>query len=174
VIDEFAARFVYFYTGYILSVRIFQIAAAAEMRPALAAYALVAWALLNGFYVFSGLADKPFVSLTLGIAGAGAVVSVAALMAKSDAFSGLRYLGRNSIVVYLAFFLGMAASRSVLLKTGLIGDLGTVALIVTACGIAVAVALFWVVRGTPLRFLFERPAWARLKQRPKYTLQPAE
>src|SRR6185369_4243010 len=125
VIDEFAARFVYFYTGYILSVRIFQIAAAVQARPALAAYALIAWALLDGFYVFSGLADKPFVSLTLGLIGAAAVVSISALIAKSGAFSALRYLGRNSIVVYLAFFLGMAAARSVLLKTGLVPDLGT-------------------------------------------------
>src|SRR5256886_2414614 len=105
VIDEFAARFVYFYTGYILSARIFQIASAVQARPALATYALTAWALLNGFYVFSGLADKPFVSLTLGLIGAAAVVSVSALMAKSDVFAALRYLGRNSIVVYLAFFL---------------------------------------------------------------------
>jgi uncharacterized membrane protein YcfT len=89
-------------------------------------------------------------------------------------FSALRYLGRNSIVVYLAFFLGMAASRSVLVKTGLIPDLGTVALLVTACGIAVAVAVFWAVRGTPLKFLFERPAWVRLDTKPRYALQPAE
>jgi uncharacterized membrane protein YcfT len=174
VIDEFAARFVYFYTGYVLAARIFRIAAGAQARPMLAAYALVAWALLNGFYVFSGLADRPFVSLTLGLIGAAAVVSVSALMAKSDVFAPLRWLGRNSIVVYLAFFLGMAASRSVLLKTGLIPDIGTVALLVTASGIAVAVALFWAVRGTPLRFLFERPAWARLESKPKYALQPAE
>ena len=174
VIDEFAARFVYFYLGYVLAPRIFQIAAAAQARPALAGYALVAWALLNGFYVFGGLADKPFVSLTLGVAGAAAVVAVSALMAKSDVFSALRYLGRNSIVVYLAFFLGMATSRSVLLKTGLIPDLGTVALLVTASGIAGAVALYWAVRNTPLRFLFERPAWAGLEQRRKYALQPAE
>jgi uncharacterized membrane protein YcfT len=174
VIDEFAARFVYFYLGYVLAPRIFQIVEAAEKRPALAAYTLVAWALLNGFYVFSGLADKPFVSLTLGVAGAAAVVSLSALMAKSDVFAALRYLGRNSIVVYLAFFLGMAASRAVLLRTELIPDLGTVALLVTACGVAGAVALFWTVRGTPLRFLFERPAWARLRDKPKYALQPAE
>jgi uncharacterized membrane protein YcfT len=174
VIDEFAARFVYFYTGYVLATRIFRIAAGAQARPMLAAYALVAWALLNGFYVFSGLTDRPFVSLTLGLIGAAAVVSVSALMAKSDVFAPLRWLGRNSIVVYLAFFLGMAASRSVLLKTALVPDLGTVALLVTASGIAVAVALFWAVRGTPLRFLFERPAWARLQSKPKYALQPAE
>jgi hypothetical protein len=62
----------------------------------------------------------------------------------------------------------------VLLKTGIVPDLGTVALLVTACGIAVAVGLFWALRGTPLRFLFERPAWVRLTDKPKFVLQPAE
>jgi uncharacterized membrane protein YcfT len=174
VIDEFAARFVYFYTGYILATRIFQIAAAAQALPWLAGAALLVWALVNGFVVSLGLDGKPFISLALGLIGAAAVVTVSALMAKSDLFSALRYLGRNSIVVYLAFFLGMAASRSILLKTGLVPDLGTVALLVTACGIGVAVALFWAVRGTPLKFLFERPAWARLKDRREFALQPAE
>jgi uncharacterized membrane protein YcfT len=95
-------------------------------------------------------------------------------MAKSDLLSSLRYLGRNSIVIYLAFFLGMAASRSVLLKTGLIPDLGTVALLVTISGILGALLWFWAVRRTPLRFLFERPSWAKLEQKPRYALQPAE
>ena len=174
VIDEFAARFVYFYVGYICASRVFQIAAAAQARPWLAGGLLLLWAAFNGFYVFTGLADKAFVSLSLGIIGAAAVVAVSALMATSDAFKPLRWLGKNSIVVYLAFFLGMAASRSVLLKTGIVPDLGAVALIVTACGIAGAVLWFWAVRNTPFRFLFERPDWAKLDRKPKYTLQPAE
>jgi uncharacterized membrane protein YcfT len=174
VIDEFAARFVYFYTGYILATRIFQIAATAQARPWLAGAALLVWAWLNGFYVSLGLDGKPFISLTLGLIGAAAVVTISALLAKSDVFTPLRWLGKNTIVVYLAFFLGMAASRSLLLKTGFIGDLGTVALLVTISGISVAVALFLAVRHTPLRLLFERPAWARLSDRPRYALQPAE
>jgi uncharacterized membrane protein YcfT len=172
VIDEFAARFVYFYTGYVLATRIFALAAGMQARPWMAAGLLAAWAILNGVLVFGGAADLPFVSLGLGLIGAAAVVAVSALMAQSDVFAALRYLGRNSIVVYLAFFLGMAASRAVLLRTGL--ELGTVALLVTASGVAGAVALFWAVRGTPLRFLFERPAWARLAPKPKLALQPAE
>src|SRR5215831_13571145 len=75
VIDEFANRFVYFYTGYILAGRIFQIAAAAQARPWLAAAALTAWAAFNGFYVALGIDGKPFVSLTLGLMGAAAVVT---------------------------------------------------------------------------------------------------
>jgi len=174
VIDEFCARFVYFYTGYILATRVFQIAGAAQARPWTAAVALLVWAWLNGFYVSLGLDGKPFISLTLGLIGAAAVVTISALIAKFDLAAPLRWLGKNSIVVYLAFFLGMAASRSVLLKTGIIGDLGTVALLVTACGIAGAVLWFLAVRRTPLRFLFERPAWAHLKDKPRYALQPAE
>ena len=174
VIDEFCARFVYFYTGYVLSTRIFQIAALAQARPFWALFGLIEWAGFNSFYVSMGLDGRPFVSLTLGLFGATAVVTAAALMAKSDLFAPLRWLGQHSIVVYLAFFLGMAGARSLLLKTGIIPDLGTVALLVMASGIAGAVVLFLLVRNTPLRFLFERPAWARLKDRPRYALQPAE
>jgi len=174
VIDEFAARFVYFYVGYVAATRIFALASFVQARPMIAALGLAVWALINGAYVWAGLDGKPIISLSLGLIGAAAVVSVSALMAKSDLFAGLRWLGKNSIVVYLAFFLGMAASRSVLLKTGLIPDLGTVALLVTASGIAGAVALYLALRNTPLRFLFERPAWARLKDKPRYALQPAE
>src|SRR5215475_12559202 len=54
VIDEFAARFVYFYTGYVLATRIFQIAAAVQARPLIAALGLLVWAAFNGFYVMLG------------------------------------------------------------------------------------------------------------------------
>jgi uncharacterized membrane protein YcfT len=126
IVDEFAARFVYFYTGYILASRFFTLAAATQARPALALIALAAWAVLNGLLVFQGLATLPGISLALGLMGASAIVAVSALMAQSDLATPLRYCGRNSIVIYLAFFLPMAASRSVLLKTGLITDLGTI------------------------------------------------
>ena len=48
--------------------------------------------------MLGGYADRPFVSLALGFVGAGAVVVVAALMARSDVFQPLRYCGQNSIV----------------------------------------------------------------------------
>ena len=165
VIDEFASRFVYFYTGYILAPQIFALAAAAQRKPAVAALGLLAWAVVNGAFVFSGLGDLPFVSLGLGLLGAAAVVSLSALLANGRLFAFLAYCGRNSIVVYLAFFLGMAASRAVLLRTGLVTDVGTISALVTVAGIFGALCLFWAVRGTPLRVLFERPRWFRLDVR---------
>ena len=174
LIDEFAGRYVYFYAGYWLAPHIFRFADATLARPAVAAVGLALWGVVNGALVFMGYGDLPFMSLALGLIGAAAVVAAATLMAQSDLCRPLRYLGANSIVIYLAFALGMAASRAVLLKTGVIADIGTVSLLVTTAGVAGALALFWAVRGTPLRFLFERPAWARLERKRAPALQPAE
>jgi uncharacterized membrane protein YcfT len=173
-IDEFAHRFIYIYTGYLFATQVFAFTAAVQRQSALALLGLAFWALINGALVMAGFADLPLISLALGLAGALAVVSVAALMAKSDVFRPLRYCGRNSIVIYLAFFLPMAATRIALLKTGIVADLGTISLIVTLVGVVGALAWFWAVRGTRFGFLFERPAWARLKPARIPALQPAE
>ena len=143
-------------------------------KPVHALGALTVWAVINGALVLGGYADRPFVSLALGFVGAGAVVVIAALLARADMFQPLRYCGQNSIVIYLAFFLPMAATRIALLKTGVITDLGTIALLVTAAGVAGVLAWYWAVRGTRFRFLFERPDWARLRPAPRPFLQPAE
>jgi uncharacterized membrane protein YcfT len=95
-------------------------------------------------------------------------------MALSDLFRPLRYCGRNSIVIYLAFFLPMALARSLLLKTGLIPDIGAVSLLVTITGVIGSLVLFWAVRHTALRFLFERPARFWIVRAPALALQPAE
>src|SRR5215813_10745204 len=128
VIDEFAARFVYFYTGYLLAPRIFALAARVQARPAIAGLALAGWALLDGFAVFGGWSKLPVGSLGLGLVGAAAVVSISALLARAALFDPLRFCGRQSIVIYLAFFLPMATTRVLLLKTGIIADIGLVSL----------------------------------------------
>jgi uncharacterized membrane protein YcfT len=173
VIDEFASRFVYFYTGYLFAPRIFALAALVQARPALAGLGLAGWALLDGFAVFGGYAQLPIISLGLGLIGAGAVVSVSALLARVALLEPLRSCGRNSIVIYLAFFLPMAATRTLLLKTGVIGDIGMVSMIVTAAGVLGALAIWWAARGTRFDFLFVRPARFWLAPR-RLALQPAE
>jgi uncharacterized membrane protein YcfT len=174
LVDEFASRFVYFYTGYILAAQVFALAAKAQARPFEAVAVLLLWGIANGFFVYQSYAELPFLSLALGLLGAAAIVRLSALMAKSDLFAPLRYCGRHSIVIYLAFFLPMAATRTVLLKTGVVTDIGTVSAIVTVCGVIGPLLLFWAVRRTALRFLFERPAMFWLTPKPRLALQPAE
>ena len=177
VIDEFAARFVYFYTGYIFAHARLRAHRARAAQPLLGLAGLLVWGLRQRHAgASSATPTLPFVSLALGLAGAGAVVTVAALMAKSDLFRPLRYCGRNSIVIYLAFFLPMAATRTLLLKTGIITDLGTISLIVTAAGVIGALCLvLGGARNAGSRFLFERPAlfWLAPPKRDA-ALQPAE
>src|SRR5205823_5176595 len=90
VIDEFSARFVFFYTGYVAAPLVFALARNVEAAPSAALAGLSLWALVNGFLVFNGIAGYPLVSLALGLAGAIAVVSVSVLLARGRIFEPLR------------------------------------------------------------------------------------
>ena len=175
VIDEFAARFVYFYSGYLLANYVFALADRAREKPSLALAGLTAWALVNGVLVFTGFGDRPVISLALGFAGACTIIVTGTLLARANWLGFLRYCGEHSIVIYLAFFLPMVIVRVVLLKTGIIPDIGLVSLIDTIAGVIGALLMWWGAKRAGLNFLFERPAmfWIAPKQtRP--ALQAAE
>ena len=184
LIDEFASYFLWFYLGYAFAPRVFGVARWAADNPA---QALVAAALVlaGTWYVTSidvltsslpadvasltgqesiPLSMMPVVSLVLGGFGTLALVAVSAVLAQSRHGEPIRWCGAHSIVIYLAFFLPMAVTRTVLLKLGIISDVGTMSLIVWTAAIAGPVILFFLIDRTGLgRFLFERPSWAVLK-----------
>src|SRR5260221_3221608 len=175
VIDEFCARFVYFYSGYLFAAHLFAWSDRARARPALALESLAAWALVNGGLVAAGYSEWPLVSLALGIAGACAIITIGTLLARAHWLNFLRFCGEHSIVIYLAFFLPMATTRTLLLRAGPIHDIGMISLIVTVVGVVGALALWWAALKVGANFLFERPAafWiAPKKTRP--VLQAAE
>jgi uncharacterized membrane protein YcfT len=175
VIDEFCARFVYFYSGYLFAAHVFALSDRARARPGWALAGLALWALLDGGLVYSGYSEWPLISLALGLAGACAIVTMGTLLARAHQLNFLRFCGEHSIVIYLAFFLPMAATRTLLLRTGLIHDIGTVSLVVTVVGVVGALAIWRIALKVGANFLFERPAafWiAPNKVRP--TLQAAE
>ena len=112
VVDQFCARLVYFLAGYYACRHVFQLAAWAQGNVRLALAGLGACGLvLEAGAVALGISALPVVSLALGMAGAMAVVAASALMAGRDVFAPLRYCGRNTLIIYLAFFLFMATSR---------------------------------------------------------------
>jgi uncharacterized membrane protein YcfT len=175
VIDEFCARFVYFYSGYLFAEHVFALSDRARERPALALAGLALWALVNGSLVKSGFSEWPLISLMLGLAGACAVVTMGTLLARAHWLNFLRFCGEHSIVIYLAFFLPMAATRTLLLRSGLIHDIGTISLIVTVVGVVGALALWRIALKAGANFLFERPApfWIAPKKANR-ALQAAE
>ena len=176
VIDEFCARFVYFYSGYLFAQYVFALSDRARARPALALAGLALWALVNGSLVVkSGFSEWPLISLALGLAGACAIIIIGTLLARAHWLTFLRFFGEHSIVIYLAFFLPMATTRTLLLKTGLIHDIGTISLVVTVVGVAGALALWRIALAIGANFLFERPAafWIA-PMKPRKALQAAE
>jgi uncharacterized membrane protein YcfT len=159
VIDEFAARFVYFFAGYWLAKHILAYAQGVSLRdwPVIAA-GLMIWASLNTIAVNARIETLPGIGLALGFIGASAVIGFAILLMKLGAAAPIRYCGSNSIVIYLAFFAFMAATRAMLLRFAPEMDLGLVALIVTASGIAGPLLLNRMTRNTMASFLFRRPS----------------
>jgi uncharacterized membrane protein YcfT len=158
VIDEFCARFVYFYSGYLFATSVFALSDHARARPPLALAGLALWALIDGGLVYSGYSEWPVISLGLGLAGACAIVILGTLLARAQWLTFLRFCGEHSIVIYLAFFLPMASTRTLLLHTGLIHDIGTISLVVTIVGVVGALALWRIALAAGANFLFERPA----------------
>jgi uncharacterized membrane protein YcfT len=157
VIDEFCSRFVYFFVGYWLASYVFALSDRARGNPALAMIVLVLWAFINGALVEYGYSEWPLISLALGFAGACAIIVTGTLLAHMRWLDFLRYCGENSIVIYLAFFLPMAATRTLLLKTGVITNIGTISLIVTCVGVAGALLIWRIALAVRANFLFERP-----------------
>ncbi len=156
-IDEFGARFVYFYTGYLFADRVFALADRARAHPPLAFAALALWAVVNETLVQFGVSDWPLVSLSLGLAGACAIITIGALLAHAGWLKALRFCGEHSIVIYLAFFLPMAATRTLLLRTGVIPDIGVMSVTVTLCALFGALAIWQLALKVGANFLFERP-----------------
>ncbi|MDF1609361.1 acyltransferase family protein [Hoeflea sp. YIM 152468] len=174
LIDEFAARYVYFFAGYACAPLIFQAAAWVDRNRRAGLVFLALWAVVNAALVFLPLtpglqafaerpSELPFVGLGLGFAGALAIVSAAALL---NGRTGLvarffRHAGEHSIVVYLAFFLPMALTRTLLVSLAPGLGAGLISLLVTLAAVAGPLILYRLIGATGYgRFLFARPAWA--------------
>jgi len=170
-IDHFAVHYyVFFLSGYLLAPHVFALAAWAGNNIAKAAAGIAAWAVLNGILAFSPspldgwptLASLPVVSIALGGIGATAIVVIASLLQKFDVVRFIRYCGRNSIVLYISFTIPMAMTRVILLKTQLISDIGLASVVVWVVAVISPLIVHLVLHRTPLRFLYERPAWIGL------------
>ncbi len=199
LVDEFAARYVYFFAGYALAQPIFKLAGWAQDNIGKALGYLGLWAIINGIFTFSAMpeifeslfasanrqipsnmAQLPIVSLALGAAGAVAVVCLCAVLSRFKLAGFLRYLGQHSIVVYLAFFAPMIITREILFKFTPSLDLGTMSLIVLLSSVIGPVIAYEFTRITGwFGFLFSRPKWAWVdksgtNKEAKASLQAAE
>jgi uncharacterized membrane protein YcfT len=168
MIDEFASRFVFFFAGYWLAKHVFNFADdMASFGIAGLIAALTVWGILHTQVFRLGYAETPGINLALGFLGTAAVVSASVLLTRFKWGNALRFLGENSIVVYLAFFVFMAATRTVLIKFAPQLGSDAISIATTTAGVIGPVILFFATRKTPLKYLFKRPAFAKVESWPK-------
>lgn len=162
MIDRFGMYFIFFYCGHIFAPQLFNFAGWVQSNRERAFAILVVWTIANITVVKMTITDLPPIHLVMGLAGALAVLVLSAMIAGLRSMEWLRYLGKHSIVVYLAFFFPMIFARKIVLDFKLLDDPGHVSFIITVLAIVGALMVYWIVRRTPLRYLFERPSWAKL------------
>jgi uncharacterized membrane protein YcfT len=167
LVDEFFARFVFFYIGYAYAPLILEYASQLKRLPLpFLMGVLSVWAVFNTLGLITGLANVAVIELVFAGLGIAAVImfSVAITRGQHGTMLGdaLIYCGRNSIVIYLAFTIFMAITRTILVKLNLGLDGGLMALASATAGLFGALILHSLVRNTPLKFLFVRPAMFQL------------
>jgi uncharacterized membrane protein YcfT len=162
-VDSFLLFFVYFYCGHHFRDPVFAFARWLKGHSSTAVVGLTLWAVIEELAVVRGLPEIPGATLLFGLTGALAVIAAAAILDRERRMRWLAYCGRNSLVIYLSFFLPMAAARAALIKTGWIADIGAMSTLVAAAAVAGPLMMAALVRGTMFEFLYVRPSWARLR-----------
>lgn len=162
IFDRFQEYFVFVAAGALLSQHIIRIAQWAEESAKRTAALVGLWLVIDGVAVWSGTASTPLLSLALGLLGGGGVIFLSTLCSRVRPLGWLAALGAKSLPVYLAFAVPLMVLRRLLGGSSLLPlvpdvDLATT-LAVIAC-ISFALLLDRAVRGTPFRWLFERPKW---------------
>ncbi|MCA8902677.1 MAG: acyltransferase family protein [Hyphomonas sp.] len=163
VTNRFAQYYVFFYAGYAFSPVIFKFADAVAERGKDMLRVAALWFAVHTSFVLVGAAALPVVSLILGLAGALAIVAAGVVLSRLPYTGLLRHTGRNSIVVYLGFFIPMKLMQKGLAATHLIPDVGTATLVITVASVGLALLAHQLVRNTPLNALYVRPQMFRLK-----------
>lgn len=155
-IDNAASFFFYFYLGHVAAPYIQHFVDWIMENSKIALMGLIAWAIGHGLLL--GFAAMPVIHVGFALAGSAALITIAALLRYLPGMDLLRWIGRNTIVVYLGFFLPMAIARTVLIKLGVIGDVGTISLLTTVSAILGAIIMYLVSDKLRLaQFFYRKP-----------------
>ena len=164
VTNRLGEWYVYFFAGYIFAPYIFKYAEIVAQNISYAALALVIWASINFMAVLFGVSGLPVIGLILGFAGAAAIIAAAVILSEFDVAHALRYAGQYSIVIYLTFFIPMKVLQKGFSMTGLIPDVGLATFLVMTLAVVTPLVGHYLIKGTPLIALYQRPAWAKYRE----------
>ena len=167
-VDRAGQRYVFFFAGYALAPWVIRFAAWAAGQPRKARSLIALWVVTNASFVGLDWAPVHPMPLVLGLAGAMGVIAVSVQLQGHGPGRLLARLGARSLPIFLGFFLPMvalerlwhAAARGTPLWTF---DAGLLSILLAAASIGLALLGWRLLRGSWLCWLYQRPAWARLK-----------
>lgn len=161
LVDEVSDCLFYFIAGYLLVDYVFAFAQWVMDHMKIALAALAAWAV--GHWALLDFASLPAVSVGFALAGTAALVATGVALRQVPDLGWLRWIGQNTLVIYLAFFLPMAVSRMVLVKLGIFDNVGVVSLLVWMAAVTGPIVMYFAIQWIGYgRFLFVRPKWFSL------------
>jgi len=163
-IDEFTSRLVFFVAGYLGVRHAMALADWAGANKGATALGLIVGAGLAGLIILSGWAgwkSSPAL-LVLAFAGSAAVIAISSLLAQGKLLEVVRHCGYNSLTIYLAFFLPMAATREAVVRFAPSIGPTAASIFVTLAAVVLPFVMEWATRGTRLNFLFHRPQWLQI------------
>lgn len=165
VINRFADRFIYFYIGYVAAHAIFRWAERIRGNTSLLIGGLLVWGGANWYVASLGYHHLPLLAPLIGLIGAAAVCALGVVMAKHQVGQAVRYVGQNSLVVYLTFYIPMKVTEKVIDKIGdPLESVGLSTAIILFVAVASPLVFARLIRGTPLNVLYERPSAFKLKR----------
>lgn len=161
-IDNFFQYYAFFLTGYLLAPRIFAIGDWAAAHRTAAWVLFSAWIFANTYVVWNGWSLLPILDMVVGFVGIAAVIALSSLVADYPWMQWLRYMGKNSIVVYLGFYLPLQWWLLAYMHFGWSLPPSVLATATVVISLVAALGLNLIARGRWLSFLFRRPLWAHL------------
>lgn len=161
-VNSFALFFIFFLAGYFGHQLIKDIAYLVDKFPLVSLFALAVWAIVHSAALHFGITDVPGFTLLFGVAGGLAVAVSAILIVHAGGLGWLSYCGRHSLAIYLAFVIPMAATRELLVQTGVLMQPDLLAIVTLGAAILLPLFLESITAGQTFQFLFKRPIWARL------------
>ena len=163
LVDGFAQYFVFFFAGYQGAGLMRQFATRLHKRTSDVSSAIAIWAAINTTLVIQGTATLPVISLILGLAGTVSLIALGVLLAQSERLQVLQHMGRNHLMIYTGYFVPLALAQGFLSASSFAPEPGLTSLAIAIAGITGPLALYGLLRSTPLKVLYRRPKRFRLK-----------
>lgn len=164
-LNNFFEYYAFFLAGYLAASRVFGWADWVVQHRSVAWGLFLAWIVANTVVVWAGWSRLPVIDMAWGFVGIAAVIGLSSLLADQPWMQWVRYLGENSIVVYLGFYLPLQWWLVAYVAQGWQWNAHALATVTVVVGVVCALILHALTRRNVLFFLFKRPRWAHIETR---------